>query len=157
MAKGKGAFKGFLWAVVICLLSFGVIYFFVPSVSERYFGVSFRNGDVSEVMTESSQQVNEIIDNVKAQLKASGATDAQISEVIDKLKESDVWEELKDTTKDGAQAVADFVKDAARSVNLEVGVDAVKNAISKVDFQKLAKNISSFASDAFQSIVNRLK
>lgn len=155
MAK-KGFLKGLLGAVSVCIVSFLVIFFLFPGASEKYFGMSFRNGDVSKGMQESKQQLGEMIDGVKSALRSSGATERQINEIVDSLKESDVWEQIKSGAVNGSDAVASFVKQQASKVNVDVAVDNIKSAISKVDFQKLAKNISSFASSTIKTIMGKL-
>ncbi|MDY4888620.1 MAG: hypothetical protein SO135_02590 [Sphaerochaetaceae bacterium] len=156
MSKGKGFFKGLLAAIIICALSFAVIYFFVPGMSEKYFGMSFKNGDVSEKMAQSKADLEKLTAEIRVSLKNSGATDEQISTILVSLRDSEVWNTIKEGSADAAREVSSFVNKAAKELKIDVSLDSLSKAISNIDFAQLGKNISSFASDLYDSIIDKL-
>ncbi|MDD2231336.1 MAG: hypothetical protein PHO44_00865 [Sphaerochaetaceae bacterium] len=156
MGKEKSVMKGFLGALILCAVMFAVVYFLFPNASEKYFGMSFKNGDVSAKMASSTAEITDMVADIKTELKASGATDEQISKIIDELKNSDVWDTIKDGASDGAQAVSSFVKDAAKELDINISAESISKAISSIDFKKLGASIASFASGAIDTIMDKI-
>ncbi len=99
MAKGARKITGFLWALLIAILSFFIIFIFFPDVSNRFFGVSIKGEDVQNV-------VNEMTDSVKD--KASQAVDAVADKVVESVTEdlSKAAEQVVESSKD---SVADIL------------------------------------------------
>ena len=81
MGKEKSVMKGFLGALILCAVMFAVVYFLFPNASEKYFGMSFKNGDVSAKMASSTAEITDMVADIKTELKASG--------ILEKLKE--IW------------------------------------------------------------------
>ncbi|MBR2282438.1 MAG: hypothetical protein IJ863_07455 [Spirochaetales bacterium] len=61
MGKGARRFTGFLWAMIIAIVSFFVIFIFFPDVSNKFFGVSVRPEKVSEVVDSAVSSVSEAV------------------------------------------------------------------------------------------------
>ena len=59
MAKGVRKLTGFLWALLIAVLSFFIIFIFFPDVSNRFFGVSVRGEDIQRVVKEAGDTITE--------------------------------------------------------------------------------------------------
>jgi len=57
MAKGARKLTGFLWALLIAVLSFFIIFIFFPDVSNRFFGVSVRGEDIERVVKEAGDTI----------------------------------------------------------------------------------------------------
>ena len=62
MSKGTRKFTGFLWAMLLAILSFFIIFIFFQDVSQRFFGVSIKNpkklGEtVSKAVTDAVDKV----------------------------------------------------------------------------------------------------
>ena len=57
MAKGARKLTGFLWALLIAILSFFIIFIFFPDVSNRFFGVSVRGEDIERVVKEAGDTI----------------------------------------------------------------------------------------------------
>jgi hypothetical protein len=57
MAKGARKLTGFLWALLIAVLSFFIIFIFFPDVSNRFFGVSVRGEDIERVVKEAEDTI----------------------------------------------------------------------------------------------------
>lgn len=53
MGKGSRKFMGFLWALIIAVVSFFVIFFFFPDVSYKFFGTAGRV---------NKEKVNQVVD-----------------------------------------------------------------------------------------------
>jgi len=73
MAKGKGG--GFLIAILIAVISFGVIFFFFTDVSDKYFGVSYK-GDAKQEVNSAIEKIDvekasKIIDNAAEKAKSA--------------------------------------------------------------------------------------
>ncbi len=71
MGKATRKLSGFLWALILAVVSFFVIYFFFPDVSYRFFGVSIRKSDVEKAKQAVEQTVTDVAD--KAVDAATGA------------------------------------------------------------------------------------
>ena len=54
MGKGSRKFMGFLWALIIAIVSFFVIFFFFPDVSLKFFGTAGRV---------NKEKVSQVVDN----------------------------------------------------------------------------------------------
>ena len=61
MGKGARRFTGFLWAMIIAIVSFFVIFIFFPDVSNKFFGVSVRPEKVSEVVDSAVSSVSDAV------------------------------------------------------------------------------------------------
>ena len=79
MAKGVRKLTGFLWALLIAILSFFIIFIFFPDVSNRFFGVSIRGEDVQKAFKSVESTVND---------KVSEAVDKAVDKVVDSGRES---------------------------------------------------------------------
>ena len=156
MAKNKGVFQGFLWAIAVCIISFGVIYFLVPDVSEKFFGMSFKNGDVSEAVSLSSKTFDEALKSIKETLDKE--IPEQAGAVIGKLSKSDVW----DKAAAAPEKAAEMISEEAQRIAEEAGyvgkniTDEVGAALKSIDLSGLMKSISSVASGTWKSIRNKI-
>ena len=74
MGKGTRKITGFLWALILAVVSFFVIFLFFPDVSNRFFGVSIRKSDVDKAKQTAAQTVSDVADK---------AVDAVTDAVID--------------------------------------------------------------------------
>ncbi len=112
MAK-KDFIHLFLSALLVALLSFFLLYFFAPSMSTRFLGVSFATREGSDnalVIT----AVEAAVDHVK---NSPEFTQESLDKLQDLLRSADVQAKLKaaatqgeDILKDAIQAVTDKVK-----------------------------------------------
>ena len=112
MAK-KGPLHLFFSALIVALLSFFLLYFFAPSMSTQFLGVSFatRKGtDNALVIT----AVEDAVDTVKNSPEFTKESLAKLEEL---LRSAEVQAKLKaaakqgeDMLKDAVQAVTDKVK-----------------------------------------------
>jgi len=64
MAKGVRKFTSFLWALLIAILSFFIIFIFFPDVSNRFFGVSVKGEDIRKAVEEVSGSVGDAVTQV---------------------------------------------------------------------------------------------
>nr|WP_319775838.1 hypothetical protein [uncultured Sphaerochaeta sp.] len=99
----RGFFHAFLSAVIAAVLSFFVMYFFIPSMGMQFLGVSFAlregslNARVLDVISEQAQGNPDF----------SRESFARLQEL---LSSPEVREQLKDAAKDGQQALESAVK-----------------------------------------------
>ena len=63
MGKGSRKFMGFLWALIIAIVSFFVIFFFFPDVSYKFFGTAGRvnKEKVNQVVDEAVNTVGDAV------------------------------------------------------------------------------------------------
>lgn len=73
MAKGIRKLSGFLWALILAIVSFFVIFLFFPDVSQKFFGVSLKKSDVEKAKQTVEQTVTDVADKVE-----NAVTDAVI-------------------------------------------------------------------------------
>ncbi len=62
MAKRRG--QGFLWAFIFAVVSFFIIFLFMPEKSQQFFGTSLGNKGAKEI-TNAASEVTDAINSVK--------------------------------------------------------------------------------------------
>lgn len=108
----KGFIHLFLSALIAALISFFLLYFFAPSMSTRFLGVSFATREGSDnalVIT----AVETAIDQVK---NSPEFTQESLDKLQDLLQSAEVQAKLKAAAKQGE----DILKDAVQSVTDKV-------------------------------------
>lgn len=80
MAKGMRKITGFLWALILAVVSFFVIFLFFPDVSQKFFGVSLKKSDVEKAKQTVEQTVTDVTD--KAVDAVTGAMVDAASSVV---------------------------------------------------------------------------
>ena len=76
MSKGSRKLVGFLWAIIIAIVSFFVIYIFFPDVSTKFFGVSMKNPErIGQTVTSAAESVAGAVSNAAGSV-AETVTDA---------------------------------------------------------------------------------
>ncbi|MBR5099242.1 MAG: hypothetical protein IK091_08480 [Spirochaetales bacterium] len=76
MGKGSRKFMGFLWALIIAIVSFFVIFFFFPDVSLKFFGTAGRVNK-EKVSQAVDNAVNSVGDAVTEAAKDAAAAAAE--------------------------------------------------------------------------------
>ncbi|MBO4717668.1 MAG: hypothetical protein J5599_07195 [Spirochaetales bacterium] len=76
MGKGSRKFMGFLWALIIAIVSFFVIFFFFPDVSLKFFGTAGRVNK-EKVSQAVDNAVNTVGDAVTEAAKDAAAAAAE--------------------------------------------------------------------------------
>ncbi len=101
MAK-RGFFHSFLSAVITAVLSFFVMYFFIPSMGMQFLGVSFalREGSIN------AQVLDVISEQAQGNPDFSRESFARLQQL---LASPEVRDRLKDAAKDGRQALESAV------------------------------------------------
>ena len=64
MGKGSHKITGFLWALIIAVVSFFVIFLLFPDVSYKFFGVSVKQPVGKTVSEAADKMVNTVTDTV---------------------------------------------------------------------------------------------
>jgi len=72
--------KGFLIGLLVAIISFFVFFFFMPSLADRYLGVSMKNGEVArdiapviqEVQRTTVNTVSTVSDGIQNLIRNSG-------------------------------------------------------------------------------------
>lgn len=67
--------KGFLIGLIIAIISFFIFFFFMPSMADRYLGVSMKNGEAAKVIAPVVEDVS----------RAAVSTVSTVSEGIQNL------------------------------------------------------------------------
>ncbi|MBR4477709.1 MAG: hypothetical protein IKO96_03665 [Spirochaetales bacterium] len=82
MGKASRKFAGFLWALIIAIVSFFVIFFFFPDVSYKFFGTAGRvnKEKVSKAVDEAVSTVGEAVSEAAQDAISNAAEKA--SEVV---------------------------------------------------------------------------
>ena len=93
--KGVGKFRSFLWAMILAVVSFFVIFLFFPDVSNKFFGVSVKQ-PVGKTVSEATEKVVD---------KVSDAVNDAVSSAVT----SAVTEAVTDAVSDVSQTVSDAV------------------------------------------------
>ena len=62
MSKGSRKLVGFIWALIIAIVSFLVIYIFFPDVSNRFFGVGMKHPEkIGQAVTSAAENVADTV------------------------------------------------------------------------------------------------
>lgn len=82
MGKASRKFAGFLWALIIAIVSFFVIFFFFPDVSYKFFGTAGRvnKEKVNKAVDEAVSTVGEAVSEAAKDAISNAAEKA--SEVV---------------------------------------------------------------------------
>ena len=90
MLKGVRKINGFLWAMLLALISFFIIFIFFPNVSDKFFGVSLREPKkVVESVNSSIEDATSSIKDKATEVVTEVVTDVvkdTISDALDNLK-----------------------------------------------------------------------
>ncbi len=111
MAK-KGFFHAFLSSTVVAVLAFFILYFFIPSMSMQFLGVSFayREGSVNAL----------VLDAVEGAVQKVQGDPTFTKESFEQLKtllsSEQVQQQLKDAAKQGQQVLEGVVQQVTESV-----------------------------------------
>ncbi|MGE4584214.1 MAG: hypothetical protein AB7C91_06160 [Sphaerochaeta sp.] len=105
MAK-KGFFHAFLSSITVAVLSFFIMYFFIPSMSMQFLGVSFayRAGTVNALVLDA---VNGAVDQVRNNPEFTKESFARLQSL---LSSKEVQQKLTDAAKQGEQVLQDALK-----------------------------------------------
>ncbi len=79
MSKSGRKISGFLKAMLLAIISFFVVFFFLPDTSEKLFGVSIKSSP------EVTQKAEELVDEAKDKVSET-VSDAVQDVVQDKIK-----------------------------------------------------------------------
>lgn len=86
MGKASHRIRGFLWALIIAIVSFFVIYLFFPDVSYKFFGVSVKQ-PVGKTVTEAAGKVaDKVSESVNDAV--SSAVSNTVSNITDAISDS---------------------------------------------------------------------
>ena len=90
MAKGARKLTSFLWALLIAILSFFIIFIFFPDVSNRFFGVSVKGEDIQKAMKQVGDTVTEKVSEAAEKVAESAveAVTEKIPQVVDSAANS---------------------------------------------------------------------
>lgn len=106
----KGFFHLFFSALTVALLSFFILYFFAPSISTKFLGVSFdtRKGSANALMMTSVE--NAVGDAVEHMKNSPEFTKESLDKLQDLLNSAEVQAKLKAAAKKGEDVLKDAVK-----------------------------------------------
>lgn len=114
MSKGIHRFTGFLWALLIAIISFFVIFIFFPDVSNKFFGVGIREPKAV------GEKVSEIVSD------AAGTAGDRITEMAGSVMET-VIDKALDIGSDAMKAASDAAEAAGDAG--EAVVDKVSEVV----------------------------
>ena len=100
-------FGSLLTAVLLAALAFFVLYFFVPSVSEEFFGFSYQS---SKDAKELKGAVTEILEDARVPKVA-------IDEYLERMDTPEFQAKLSEAAKNGKEAVVDFLTSAGDGID----------------------------------------
>lgn len=82
MSKGSRKFTGFLWALILAIVSFFVIFLFFPDVSNRFFGVSVKQ-PVGKTVSEATDKIVDSLSNTVSDAVSTVVNNAVTEAVTD--------------------------------------------------------------------------
>ncbi|MCK9286349.1 MAG: hypothetical protein PHU24_05015 [Sphaerochaetaceae bacterium] len=107
-----GFFGSLLTAIIFAAVLFFVIYFFLPSVSNQFFGFSYRGAQDTKAMKSA---VKEIL--IKADIPQS-----RIDEYLERWEEPGFQQKFAEATSQGKEAVLDFLASVGEGIDFK-GID----------------------------------
>lgn len=84
--KGVGKLKSFLWAMILAVVSFFVIFLFFPDVSSKLFGVSIKQ-PVGKTVSEATEKIVDKVSDTVNDAVSSAVTNAVTEAVTDAVSE----------------------------------------------------------------------
>ena len=100
-------FGSLITAVLLAALAFFILYFFVPSVSQEFFGFSYQS---SKDAKELKEAVTDILEDARVPKVA-------IDEYLAKMDTPEFQRKLSETAKNGKDAVVDFLASAGEGID----------------------------------------
>lgn len=110
----RGFFGSLFTATGIAVVLFLVLYFFVPSFSEKYFGISWSMKRTGLSLVENSQ-VKELSSNLISWMEDAGLSQKEIQnmqkKLQDKWKSAEFRKQVSQAVSAGKDAVTDLLED----------------------------------------------
>lgn len=97
-----------LLAIVLAALSFFVLYFFVPSLSNAFFNVSYQG----------SRDVKQLKETVESVLERAKVPQVDIDEYISKLDESKLYATIQEASEKGSDVLYSYLVKVGDGVEL---------------------------------------
>ncbi|MBR6084317.1 MAG: hypothetical protein IKP61_01710 [Spirochaetales bacterium] len=86
MGKGSHKISGFLWALIIAVVSFFIIFLFFPDVSYKFFGVSVRQ-PVGKTVSEAAGKMADKVSDTVSDAVSSAVSNA-VSDISDAVTDA---------------------------------------------------------------------
>ena len=104
----KFSFIGSLFtAILIAIIAFFILYFFVPSLSDEFFGFSYR----------SSREVKQLREAVTEILSDARVPKMAIDEYVARFDAPEFQQKLSEAARNGKDAVVDFLAKAGSDID----------------------------------------
>lgn len=135
MAKGKGFLGGFVTIIFLSIIVFFVFYFFMPELSEKFFGFSNQNKEYRGVGNDltSSDTINDAVEAVddsnlidRLVVSLSEANDS-----INAFLSSDAGQDVARTIQSNAQKAGTTVAEYLRSDDAKALFDSAREFVAE--------------------------
>lgn len=150
----KSFFKSFIAVVLIALISFFVIYFFMPTFAEGVLGISYRQSRDTQRI-ESNEDLQKMEAALIKGLKEAGATEKEIADFIAHINTSGFQEKLTDAVAEGKDAMVNLYEEAATSLGMVSS--KVKSFSSSLGDAISSINIGEFTKKQIESLSRYLE
>ena len=131
--KNTGLLKGLLTVLILSVLVFGVIYFFFPSVSLKYFGVSL----------DMTKAVEETVSGVLSKVNYMTEDERKaVSEYLSSDEGKAFIKNVSPAIRGGADAIADFNS----SESFTSFKEHMSSVLSPSSFERLTEGLENTAS-----------
>jgi predicted PurR-regulated permease PerM len=138
-----GFLSSLFTAVLIAVLAFFVIYFFIPSVSQQFFGFSWQG----------SQDTKEMKESVARILEKADVPQSKIDEYLDKWDDAEFQEKFAEATAKGKDSVVEFLSEVGEGIDFSsLKTDDLKNTLAKG-----FSDLGSFTSKQLKSLQRLFK
>ncbi|MDC7244694.1 MAG: hypothetical protein PQJ47_02115 [Sphaerochaetaceae bacterium] len=120
---GKRTILGSLFvAIFLAAAVFFVLFFFVPTISQTFFNVSYQS-------LRDSDQLKSILEDT---LKNARVPEIAVDEYIDRLEDKDFYRTVQEKSKEGEDALLGYLAEAGEGIDFgDLEVDRLKTTLKE--------------------------
>lgn len=169
--KSKGWTAGCLGRTIFSLLLViavivGVIFFFSPDMSEKYFGMSwdsYQSGQNTSVEVEEELIAEELVGAITQSLKDAGIEQEKIDEMLLGFETEgleDMLQQVSESGKEGASELSELIAQNLNltDLNITIDKDMIKDQLQKnlqdIDFSAAAESLRNTMESGINSLKN---
>jgi len=140
---GKRTILGSLFtAIFLAALTFFVLFFFVPTISQTFFNVSYQG-------LRDSEQLKNVIEDT---LKDARVPEIAVDEYLERLEDQDFYRTVQEKSKEGKDALVEYLAGIGEGIDFgEIGTDDLKST-----FQEGLSQTKNFTSAQLSALTRLL-
>ncbi|MCF7946004.1 MAG: hypothetical protein K9L24_04045 [Spirochaetia bacterium] len=162
MAKSISLIGRLFLIIIFGAALFGVIYYAFPETSEKLFGMSGSRQEVQTAVKEAGEAVSESLQELQQSLEKTGASDEEVSRVMEQLDPdtvADAVNDLKDNEDRDAEALFEELEKRVDfgMINTEEVKKRFLDEVETIDFKKAFSDLENMFEGSLESLSESLK